>query len=59
MAKAPELLTPREVAEILKISYEQTLHLIRCGKLQAIKIGRQYRITENDLTAFICSGGTQ
>ena len=57
--KAPELLTPREAADILKISYEQTLHLIKYGNLKSIKIGRQYRIKESDLTAFVNGGGTK
>ena len=57
--KAPELLTPHEVAEILKISYEKTLHLIKSKDLKAIKIDRQYRIKESDLVAFINGGGTK
>lgn len=59
MASVPDLLTPREVAETLKISYENTLALIRYGGLPALKIGRQYRVKATDLAAFINSGGTK
>lgn len=59
MAQVPDLLTPREVADILKVSYENVLHLIRYGDLKATKIGRQYRVKSTDLTAFINQGGTK
>ena len=57
--KALELLTVSEVAEILKISYGKTLHLIKYGGLKAMKIGRQYRIKESDLISYINSSCTQ
>ena len=46
-------LTPREVAERLKISYEQSLRLMRHPDLKNIKIGRQYRVSERALEAFL------
>ena len=49
----PEILTPREVAKILKISYENVLQLIRYNQLKALKIGRQYRVKSVDLSEFL------
>ena len=59
MMQPPDLLTPREVAEILKISYENALSLIKYGGLRAIKLGRQYRVSAKDLADFINKGGTK
>lgn len=38
------LLTPDEVAKILKVSYEQALKFIKYSGIKYIKIGRQYRV---------------
>ena len=59
MVQVPELLTPRQVAEILNISYENALSLIRYGNIPCVKVGRQYRVKAADLSAFIRKGGTQ
>lgn len=48
-----QMLTPRDVAERLKISYEQSLRLMRHPNLKSIKIGRQYRVSERALEAFL------
>lgn len=47
------LLSPYDASVILKINYRKILELIIRGKLPAIQIGRQYRIEETDLEAFI------
>lgn len=49
----PEMLTPVEVAEIMKISYESALAFIRYSGIDYIKIGRQYRVSQKVLTAFL------
>ena len=59
MMQAPDLLTPREVADILKISYENVLGLIKYGGLRAVKLGHQYRVSAKDLVDFINKGGTK
>lgn len=44
--------TPYEVAEKLKVSYMTVYRWIRSGKLRATKLGRQYRISNQELTNF-------
>ncbi len=51
--QVPDLLTPKEVAEILKISYETVLSIIKSGDLKAVKIGKCYRINSLDLMAYL------
>jgi len=48
-----KLLTPSEVSDILKVNYRKVLDLILLGKLEAIKIGRQYRIPESSILFFL------
>ncbi|MBR5157289.1 MAG: helix-turn-helix domain-containing protein [Clostridia bacterium] len=47
------LLTPQEIADILKISYDKALDFIKYSGIPYIQIGRQYRIEESKLTAFL------
>ena len=49
----PEMLTPREVAEIMKISYEAALAFIRYSGIDYIKVGRQYRVSQDKLDTFL------
>lgn len=46
-------LTPREVADVLKISYEQALSFIKYSGIDHIRIGRQYRVEEGKFNAFL------
>ena len=46
-------LTTKEVAALLKISYDKALQLMSCEELGAIRIGRSYRVTERRLNAFL------
>ncbi len=46
-------LTTSDVAEMLQVTPETVWNWIRAGKLRAIKIGRGWRITEEDLKAFL------
>ena len=48
-----EMLTPREVAEIMKISYEAALAFIRYSGIDYIKVGRQYRVSQDKLDTFL------
>lgn len=50
-----EVYTPEEVAKILKISTPKVQDLCRKGALRSSKIGRLYRITEEDLKEFLDS----
>lgn len=45
--------TPPEVAEILKISELTLMDWLRSGKLQGVKVGRLWRITESALNDFL------
>ena len=47
------VLTAKEVAKQLRIHINLVYELINQGKLKAIKVGREYRITKKNLEAFI------
>lgn len=51
--------TPAEVAEILKVKRQTVYTWIREGRLQADKIGRTRRISEEDLNKFVNQRDTQ
>ncbi|MEH7163125.1 helix-turn-helix domain-containing protein [Priestia megaterium] len=48
-----KLYTPQEVADILQLKKTTVYSYIRDGKLTAAKFGKEYRIDELDLKAFI------
>ena len=48
-----DLLTPKDVARILQLRYNKILEMIHLGELKAIRIGKNFRITEYDLHEFI------
>lgn len=54
----PDLLTPKEVAKILKISYEAALAFIRYSGIDYLKIGRQYRVSKDKLADFLQKKGS-
>ncbi len=45
--------TIQEVATILKVSYLTVYRWIKAKKLEAIKAGKQYRISKDSLNKFI------
>ena len=47
------LLTPEQVAAILQVHVLTIYGYIRRGKLDAVRLGRSYRIIPRDLTRFI------
>ncbi len=47
------LMTAEQVAKELQVHHLTVLKLIKQKKLKAIRIGRVYRIRENDLDAFL------
>ena len=53
----PGMLTPREVAEILKISYEAALAFIKYSGIDYHKIGNQYRVSAEKMRAFLNKRG--
>jgi excisionase family DNA binding protein len=48
-----EMLTVEEVAKRLKVHIKTVRHWINTGELEAMDIGRGYRISKSDLQAFI------
>ena len=48
-----EFFTPQEIANDLKIHVLTLYKYIRSGKLSALKFGRYYRISKDDLTKFL------
>ena len=58
MENTEKFYTSKEVAEILKLSNYTIGEYIRSGKLKAIKFGRVWRISENQLKQFLESKQT-
>ena len=53
----PPILNVADVADILGVSINTVRKLIKDGSLQAIKVGKRYRITKNKLLYYL--GETQ
>ena len=49
------ILTPEQVADILQVHVLTVYSYIRQDRLNAVRLGRNYRIVPNDLTLFIDS----
>lgn len=45
--------TSQEVAKRFKVTYLTVFRWIKAGKLKAFKVGKQYRVKQEDLEAFI------
>ena len=48
-----QLLTAAEVAEQLRVSTMTIYRLIRSGELPAVRVGRNYRVREEELAAYL------
>ena len=46
-------LTVAEVADMLRISYDKALELMKYSGMESVKIGRQYRVLESKLNAYL------
>lgn len=53
----PDMLTAREVAEVLKIGYEAALAFIKYSGIDYHRIGNQYRVSAEKLRAFLNQKG--
>ena len=58
METRPELLTIDETAEFLRVSDKTVRRMIDDGRLEAVAIGRQWRIPRGALAELIRPGGT-
>lgn len=47
------LLTAAEVADQLRVSTMTIYRLIRSGELAAVRVGRNYRVRQRDLDAYL------
>jgi excisionase family DNA binding protein len=48
-----DLLTPREVAEVMRVSTMTVYRLIKAGDLRAIRVGKHLRIRGQDVAEFL------
>jgi putative resolvase len=53
MQKGEKLYKPREVCEMLNISYKTLLLWIRQGKIKPIRVNGYYRIPESELRKIV------
>ncbi len=52
-------LTAAEVAAAMRVSTMTVYRLIKAGSLPAVRVGRSYRVAEDDLDRFLAQGYTQ
>ncbi|WP_339232725.1 helix-turn-helix domain-containing protein [Geobacillus sp. FSL W8-0032] len=50
---ASTIYTPKEIAEKLKITSATVINWIKRGDLEALRVGNQWRITQEQLNEFI------
>jgi excisionase family DNA binding protein len=48
-----DIVTVKELAMMLKIGRNTAYELVRCGAVRSIKVGRQIRISKNDVMKYI------
>ena len=53
----PDMLTAADISKILKISYHSALDFIKYSGIDYIKIGNQYRVSEDKFRAFLAQKG--
>lgn len=51
-----EMLSPEEVAELLKVNPQTVYRALRAGKLPGAKVGRQWRVNKADLEKYLRGG---
>jgi excisionase family DNA binding protein len=54
-AKMPDIMTPAEAAQFIKVTEEDIMAAITDGSLKAKKVGKAYRISKDNLDAFMNS----
>ena len=58
MTQSSDLLTVKEVAEILRVSQPTVLRMIDDGELRAIRVRNQWRIRRSELEDYLQRGGS-
>lgn len=51
------MLSVKDIAVILKVSYDSALEFIKHSSIDYIKVGRQYRVNEEKLAAYLQQQG--
>ncbi|MFN8038457.1 MAG: helix-turn-helix domain-containing protein [Acidimicrobiales bacterium] len=62
MAQNPSrarFLTVAEVAQIMRVSTMTVYRLIKAGDLASVRVGKSYRIREDDVDAYLAKGYTE
>ena len=57
--RRPGFLTPSEVADVLRVSDMTVYRLIKAGELRALRIGKSYRISEDDFDTYLADRFTE
>ena len=57
-ANAPDVLTVRQVAELLNIGRNTAYELVRSGGIKSVTVGRQIRISKESVLEFMRKGRT-
>jgi excisionase family DNA binding protein len=55
----PRFLTVAEVASMLRVSTMTVYRLIKSGQLPAARVGKSYRVREEDVDSYLASSYTQ
>ncbi|MFD1858989.1 helix-turn-helix domain-containing protein [Aeromicrobium phragmitis] len=53
MAKEPDFLTVAEVAERMRVSKMTVYRLVHSGELEAVRVGRSFRVSEQALSDYL------
>lgn len=52
-------LTVAEVADLMRVSTMTVYRLIKAGELRAVRVGKSYRLAEDDVDRYLAQGFTQ
>jgi excisionase family DNA binding protein len=55
----PRFLTVQEVADQLRVSTMTVYRLIKGGELRAMRVGKSYRLREEDIDAYLAKAYTE
>lgn len=55
----PRFLTVGEVADLLRVSNMTVYRLINAGDLPAVRVGKSYRLREDDIDKYLADGYTE
>ncbi len=53
MSPEKKFMTLEDVADMLGVNYQLIYRLVRSGELPAIRLGRVYRVTQEDLQSYL------